>query len=121
MVIKIQNKEAAPSAHDEAADAIETTMSTTKTKSGEVDAAPLEEALEHTSEPVMSLGVALERIEVGMAFKMPVASYTMLEFSVKRSVPFNPEVLDADAVFLETKTWVETKLNELIETQQNDG
>lgn len=105
------------SAHDEAAAAIESEVATTTTKSG-VEA-PLAQDVQKTTEPVHLTVTAYERIDVGMSFKMPVASYTMLEFSVRRSVPFDPATTDADEVFATAKSWVEGKLNDLIAEQQN--
>lgn len=118
MAINIKNPVPQQSAHDEAAVTIETEIGKTVTKAG-VDA-PLEQSLNKTSEPVViPMPVqTFERIDVGMSFKMPVASYTMLEFSVRRSVPYDPKLKDPDIVFTEVKTWVEAKLNALIEEQQ---
>lgn len=117
MAIKIKTLPPEQSAHDEAAAAIETTVATTTTKSGQAD--PIDQTVEHSSEPLNTGGVPFERIEVGMSFKMPVASYTMLEFSIRRSVPF-PVGEDPDAVFEATHKWVEDKLNLLIEKQQTE-
>lgn len=120
MAIKIKNPapQEQASAHDEAAATIETEVSKTTTKSG-VDG-PLAQEVDKTSEPVnIPVPVQVfERIEVGMSFKMPVASYTMLEFSVRRSVPYDPTIVTADEVFDDVKGWVEAKLNALIEEQQ---
>jgi hypothetical protein len=118
MAIKIKNLADTTSAHDEAAAAIETEVAQTLTKSGVAD--PLDQKVDKTSEPVNIAThiTPVERIDIGMSFKMPVASYTMLEFSVRRSVPFDPVTTSADTVFDETKAWVEAKLNALIEEQQ---
>jgi len=121
MAIKIHEKPAPvdeQSAHDEEAASIEDTITTTTTKSGEEE--PLNEDVQHTSTPV-NIAAPFERIEVGMAFKMPVASYTMLEFSVRRSFPFDPKKDNADAVFDTVHAWVEAKLNKLIEDQQTEA
>lgn len=120
MAINIKTKpapaEQEQSAHDDAAAEIETEVLTTQTKSGEV----LSQEGGLTSEPAPNVITPFERIDVGMSFKMPVAEYTMLEFSVRRSVPFNPEDTDPDTVFGETKAWVEGKLNSLIEEQSGE-
>ena len=113
MAIKIQNAPA-NSPHDEAAESIESEVTTETTKDGET----LDSSMDSHSEPVLNTGPPMERIEVGMAFKMPVAQYTMLEFSVKRSTPFDPLTTSPDAVFEDTRVWVEGKLNELIAEQQ---
>jgi len=117
MAIKIN--QAATSPHEEAAASIETEVAKTLTKTG--TEAPLMEDIQSESEPVNFQGAPLhliERMEVGMSFKMPVAPYTMLEFMVKRSVPFNSIEISPDTVFDQTKAWVEAKLNQLIEEQQ---
>lgn len=74
------------------------------------------EMVEQSSTPVSS--DATERVTVGMSFKMPIAQYTMLEFSVARTMAFTPDQ-SADAVFDEAKDWVEGKINALIEENQN--
>jgi len=125
MAIKIHEKAPAPeqapdqaSAHDEAAAEIQTEIGKTMTEAG-TEKEPLSQTIQTESIPV-NLAFPFERIEVGMSFKMPVASYTMLEFSVRRSVPFNPVETNADTVFDSTHKWVEEKLNQLIEEQQNE-
>lgn len=119
MAINIGTK---PSPHEEAAQAIEGTVETAQIT--EVpNKEPTEEITHHetTSEPVQmnpTLSVP-ELIDVAVAFKMPVAQYTMLEFRVRRVVPFDPDVHDAEAVFEMAKEWVEGKLNAIIAEQQN--
>ena len=58
-----------------------------------------------------------ERVEVGVSFRMPVAEYTMLEFTVRRTVPFDNREMDADTVFEHTKKWVEDRVNQMIGEQ----
>lgn len=118
MAINLKQKpapEPEQSAHDQAAEAIETQVTTTSTKGGEV----INQNAEGDSEPIMTVpNIQYERIEVGMSFKMPVADYTMLEFSIRRSVPYDPTTVEADDVFDQTRGWVEAKLNAMIEEQQ---
>lgn len=119
-----QSEGAGVSPHDQAADQIETEVALTTTKGGEV----LDQKHTHQSEPVPPTASPLpyERIDVGMSFKMPVADYTMLEFNIRRSVPFQQggsttetEAM-ANQVFADAKAWVEGKLNQLIEEQQSE-
>lgn len=91
----------------------------TVTKAGEDE--PMEQDHWQEEGAMVTLPKVYETIEVGMSFKMPVASYTMLEFSVRRTTPFNPAEADADSVFDATREWVETKLNGLIEEQQSES
>lgn len=91
-----------------------TEVSKTITKAGEPE--PVAQEHEYTNE-VVQLSTPYEVLEFGASFKMPVASYTMLEFSVRRTVPFNPVEKDVDTVFDETREWVEGKLNTLIAEQ----
>lgn len=121
MAINIKKAPAAPeqSPHEQAAADITTETSKTLTKGGEVlnqDHTSLSEQGPHYPPQV-----ALERIEVGTSFKMPVADYTMLEFSVKRSIPFPTGEGMVEVIFEECKTWVEAKLNQMIEEQQAGG
>lgn len=93
-----------------------TEISTTTTKAGAAE--PLSHTHDMQVEPVLITPLH-DQIEVGMSFKMPVASFTMLEFSVKRMVHCLPE--EADQTYEDTKAWVETRLNTLIEAQQTDA
>ena len=124
MAINIKNKVAEESAHGDAAAAIETEIKAVQTNTELDPSTNIQHAdilhYEKTSEPVQ-IAEAYERIEVGTSFKMPVASYTMLEFSVKRSVPYLISQRDPDEVFEEVRAWVETKINKMIEDQQTDG
>lgn len=118
MAIKIKNNpamEEGASAHAEAADQITTDVSMTATKNGEI----VDQSHDAQSEAVKP-NPLYEYISVGTSFKMPVADYTMLEFSVRRTVPFDPLQIDPDKVFEETKTWVEAKMNSMIEEQQSE-
>lgn len=116
----IQIKSAPASAHEQAAEEIvtETTVEQSSTDGSEVPEQP--QTHEHTTETVL-VPVSHERLDVAMEFKMPVAQYTMLGFSVRRSVPFDPAEKSADDVFAESKAWVEEKLNGLIAEQQSEG
>ena len=115
MAIKITSTPPAMSAHEEAAASIETEITTIATQKGE----PVE-THDVTSEPLYGIPPNPEIIGVTMGFKMPVAPYTMLEFRITRSRPVDPSLdEDADSVFGGLKTWVEDKLNSLIEEQQS--
>lgn len=118
MAINIKQKDVSESAHAEAAAEIETTVGKTLTKAGEDK--PVQDDFEHTSEPV-NIMPPYERIEVGMSFKMQVASFTMLEFRITRSVPYQVPQVDPDQVFSDTHKWVEDKLNNLIAEQNNQA
>lgn len=109
MGIKVSKK----GPHGAAAEEI-TEVSKTEHKDGE------SEIVDHEYESKPVVLPQMEIIEVGTSFKMPVAQYTMLEFSVKRTMPFNPEEKSADEVFDTLKDWVESKLNAMIEDQQNE-
>lgn len=106
--------------HQEAADemeapATESSVSKATIEQGETT------SYEHENESAPVEGPVsepMERIEVGMAFRMPVAQYTMLEFTVRRSVPYSPLQANPDDVFESTHKWVEEKLNLLIAEQQ---
>jgi hypothetical protein len=103
-----------PSPHGEAAQEI-TEVQTKTITDGEEQVV----SHEHEATPVQ-MAAPFEVIDVGISFRMPVAQYTMLEFTVRRSVPFNPLSQDPDAVFEATKTWVEGKLNAIIAEQQSE-
>ena len=110
MAINVGKK---PSPHGEAAQDL-TEVQTKKIKNGE------EELTAHEAKSVpVALPPLYETLEVGVSFRMPVAQYTMLEFTVRRNRPFDPEKTDADKFFDETKEWVEKKLNSIIAEQQS--
>ena len=102
-----------PSPHDAAAAEIQSEVVTTMSENNE----ETDKKVEFQSEPVQ-FQHPWEAIEVGTSFKMPVAAYTMLEFSVRRYVPYDPVTTDPDTVFEEARAWVEGKLNAVIEEQQ---
>lgn len=112
----INVKTASP--HDEAAANIETEVTGEKhdLQTGEAS------IVEHSHAPAQADQAAeKDFIEVGMAFKMPVAQYTMLEFTVRRRVHFDPLQDDDEDVYAQTKEWVEGKINALIAEQQEPG
>lgn len=131
MAINIKSKEtpAEPaeepkSPHEQAAENIESsaTISTSsKDESGNEQVS--QEHTEHHIDPVPPSPVPMQRVEVGMGFKMPIPGlqYHMISFDVRRSVPYNPKEQSADGVFEETKDWVEAKINSLIEENQPEG
>jgi len=117
MPISVKNAPLNPASGPHAEAAAEMVSETTKTKTEAGNPDPVDQSHEMESEPI-SLPHPYEVLELGMSFKMPVASYTMLEFSVRRSVPYSPLEEDPDEVFGKTKQWVEDKLNGLIAEQQ---
>ena len=109
----------AKSPHGQAAASLEEEVSKTTLEAGPNGEEEKTKEMDYQSTPV-HMATPYETIEVGTSFKMPVAQYTMLEFTVRRSVPFNPLETDADTIFDETKVWVEAKLNAIIAEQQAD-
>ena len=118
MAINIKTPKAALGAHGEGAVMLETEVASTTTSKAGGKEEIIDQQYEHTSEPVHPMPTPYETVTVGMAFKLPIAQYTMLEFSVYRSVPFDPLQGDADTTFDQTHAWVESKLNAMIEEQQ---
>jgi len=117
MAIKILNKAALEqSGHATAAAEIvaeeNTTVHVTETSQDET-VPPKTMSHEHTSSDVIMKVPDYEIITIGMSFKMPVASFTMVEFHVERSSPTE----DPDATYQENKDWVENKINDLVAEQ----
>ena len=105
-----------PSPHGEAA------MDMTETKVTETTSEGEETVTKHESDAVpVHIPGPYDVLSVGVSFRMPVAQYTMLEFTVSRSRAFDPVKDDENEVFQQTKKWVEDKLNSVIAEQQAAG
>lgn len=112
MSIKI--KTPAPASPHGAQASMLAAMETQETATAETPAGPnviTATYMEHIPVPVQH-----ERVAVSMAFKMPVAPYTMIEFRVSRDKPCAPG--DVDVTFEELKAWVDDRVNELVQEQQ---
>lgn len=108
-----------PSPHAEAAAALETEVTKTKI----TDAGGPEEKEEvlshdHTSTPVQHNLSVPHLLDVGINFKMPLADYTMIGYSIRRVVPYDPAETDPDELFNSERQWIEGQLNQLIHEQQ---
>lgn len=123
MAIKIKNNPPAAKAggpHADAAadmagaaDTITETITETNTKDGP-DTLVNEDVNQVVN--MVQVPASHDLIAVGMGFKMPVAEYTMIEFYVQRTTPCATDA--ADDTYTATKDWVEGRLNELVEEQQ---
>ena len=111
----------APSPHAEAAQQLGTDVTTeTITKVTTVDGVEEAEVLSHTQDTTHHyVPPKKDTITVGMEFKMPLAQYVMITFQIARASDCAPE--EADDIYVARKDWVESRINALIEEQQQQA
>lgn len=112
MAITIKNQTAHEAALQPLLDGTTETKTTTATGGDDPPHIETEQAVEHVMAPP-----DWEQITVGMGFKLPIAQYTMVEFTVSRTKPSAPD--EVDATYDEVKNWVEERMNQLVADQQS--